>query len=40
MKDQKKPIKSFKDLEVYQNSYEAMLIVMKQIIPKLPEYEK
>jgi four helix bundle protein len=40
MRDQKKPIKSFKDLEVYQNSYKAMLIVMKQVIPKLPEYEK
>jgi four helix bundle protein len=40
MKEQTKPIKSFKDLEVYQNSYEAMLIVMKQVITKLPECEK
>jgi len=36
----KKPIKSFRDLEVYQNSYKAMLIVMKEVIPKLPESEK
>jgi hypothetical protein len=40
MSNQAKPIRSFKDLEVYQNSYKAMLIVMKQIVPKLPEAEK
>jgi four helix bundle protein len=34
------PIKSFKDLEVYQNTYKLMLIVMKEIIPKLPDSEK
>lgn len=39
MKD-KKPIKSFKDLDVYQNSYKAMLIVHKEILPKLPAHEK
>lgn len=33
-------IKSFKDLEVYQNTYKLMLIVIKEIIPKLPENEK
>jgi four helix bundle protein len=33
-------IKSFKDLEVYQNTYKIMLIVMKEILPKLPENEK
>lgn len=33
-------IRSFRDLEVYQNSYNAMLIVMKEIVPKLPEIEK
>jgi len=38
--NQKKPIKSFKDLEVYQNTYKAMLKVMKEIVPKLPELEK
>jgi len=27
-------------LEVYRNSYQAMLIVMKEILPKLPENEK
>jgi len=38
--NRKKPITSFRDLEVYQNTYEAMLIVMKEILPKLPESEK
>lgn len=36
----KNPIRSFRDLEVYQNTYKAMLIVMKMIIPKLPASEK
>lgn len=36
----KKPITSFRDLEVYQNSYKAMLQVMKRIIFKLPDSEK
>ncbi len=36
----KKPIRSFRDLDVYQNSYKAMLIVMREIAPKLPESEK
>ncbi|HQH19499.1 MAG TPA: four helix bundle protein, partial [Bacteroidales bacterium] len=31
---------SFKDLIVYQNTYEAMLKVMKEVIPKLPDCEK
>ena len=33
-------IKSFKNLEVYNNTYKLMLIVMKEIIPKLPNSEK
>ena len=33
-------IKSFKDLEVYRNTYQAMLAVMAKIIPKLPESER
>ncbi|MBI2442834.1 MAG: four helix bundle protein [Candidatus Levybacteria bacterium] len=33
-------IKSFRDLRVYQNTYQAMLIVMKEITPKLPDSEK
>ena len=37
---EKKPIKSYKDLDVYQNSYKGMLDVIKKIIPKLPESEK
>lgn len=36
----KTPIRSFKDLEVYQNSYKAMILVMKDIIPKLPDSER
>src|SRR3989344_5401456 len=35
-----KPIRSFKDLEVYQNSYKASILVAKKILPKLPESEK
>jgi four helix bundle protein len=36
----RKKIASFRDLEVYQMSYEAAIIVIKQIIPKLPREEK
>lgn len=35
-----KKIVSFKDLEVYRNSYDAMLIVFREILPKLPDSEK
>jgi len=35
-----KRITSFRDLEVYQNTYKAMIGVMKEIVPKLPEKEK
>ena len=37
---EKSRITSFKDLEVYNNTYSAMLTVMKEIVPKLPESEK
>jgi four helix bundle protein len=37
---EEKQITSFHDLKVYQNSYQDMLIVMKQIVPKIPEIEK
>lgn len=33
-------IVSFRDLEVFRNTYEAMLLGMREIIPKLPESEK
>lgn len=36
----KKPIRSFRDLDVYQNAYKAMLTVHKEILPKLPAKEK
>jgi four helix bundle protein len=38
--NEKPPIKSYKDLEVYKNSYDACLRVAREIIPKLPESEK
>lgn len=39
-KEEKKPITSFRDLEVYQNSYKACIEVMMKIISKLPASEK
>jgi len=33
-------IRSFKDLDVYQNSYRAMLVVYEKILPNLPPKEK
>lgn len=36
----KKPIRTFQDLDVYQNLYKAMLIVLKDIIPNLPKEER
>lgn len=36
----RRPIRSFRDLEVYRNTYQAMLVVMKEVVPKLPEREK
>jgi len=33
-------IKSFRDLNVYQEAYGAMLIVFKDLLPKLPASEK
>jgi four helix bundle protein len=38
--EEKKRITSFRDLEVYRNTYNAMLIVMKEIVPKLPDSER
>jgi four helix bundle protein len=35
-----KPIRSFRDLVVYQESYKAMLLIMREIVPKLPDSEK
>lgn len=39
MKD-KIPIRSFKDLDVYQNAYKGMLSVHHDVLPKLPASEK
>lgn len=38
--NEKKRITSFKDLIVYQNTYNSMLRVMKEICPKLSDSEK
>ena len=35
-----KPIKSFRDLNVFQGSYKAMIVVHKDVITKLPDSEK
>jgi four helix bundle protein len=37
---ERKPIKSFQDLEVYQNLYRAMKLVLIKVIPTLPKEEK
>ncbi|OGZ33778.1 MAG: hypothetical protein A2174_02055 [Candidatus Portnoybacteria bacterium RBG_13_41_18] len=36
----KKPIRSFRDLEVYQNTYKASILIATRILPKLPGNEK
>jgi hypothetical protein len=33
-------ITSFRDLEVYQNTYKACIEVMTKIIPEIPDFEK
>src|SRR5687768_6964989 len=38
--DTNKPITSFRDLQVYQNTYTAMLDVVNNVLQKLPESEK
>lgn len=38
--EDKKPIRSFRDLVVYQDSYSAMLTIANEILPYLPEHEK
>ena len=40
MDEVKKPIKSFHDLDVYQNTYDAMLSVFKYILQELPKEEE
>ena len=40
MSENKKPIKGFNDLDVYQSTYEAMLMVFKHILQKLPKEEE
>ena len=35
-----KKITSFRDLDVYQNTYKACIEMMIKIIPRIPEFEK
>lgn len=37
---QNKPIYNFRDLEVYQNSYGASVLIATRVLPKLPDNEK
>ena len=39
-KKYKKTIRSFRDLDVYQNTYEASVMIAKKILPELPLLEK
>lgn len=39
-KDNNKPIRTYLDLEVYQRLYKTMLVVAREIIPRLPKEEK
>lgn len=36
----KQPVRSFRDLEVYQNTYKACIVVAESLLPKLPSNEK
>ncbi len=38
--DARKPIQSFRDLDVYQRSYNAMLVVAQKVLNDLPNREK
>lgn len=40
MEGSQKSITSFRNLDVYNNSYNAMLIVAKEVLPRLPSSEK
>lgn len=38
--DKKASVKTYQDLNVYQNSYKGMLIIFKKILPILPKQEQ
>lgn len=40
MTDNTTPIRSFRDLMVYQNSYQGSILMAERILPKLPPREK
>lgn len=37
---ERRPIKSFRDLQIYQNLYNAMLLVLTKVTPTLPQEER
>ena len=37
---ERKPIKSFYDLEVYQQTYQAAVTIIKKVLPRLPKEER
>lgn len=39
-KEPKRTIRSFRDLDVYQNTFKASIVIAKHILPKLPADEK
>ncbi|MCL5970395.1 MAG: four helix bundle protein [Patescibacteria group bacterium] len=40
MENGRKPIKTFQDLEIYQNLYRAMTLVLTKVVPSLPKEER
>lgn len=40
MRNEKKVIKSYEDLDVFQNSYRGMLLVFRVVLPALPREER
>jgi len=40
MENNRGTIRTFQDLRAYQNLYKAMVLVLKEVVPKLPKEEK
>lgn len=38
--ENRQPIHSFRDLEIYQDTYKSAIIVASEVLPKLPDSEK
>lgn len=39
-KEKARPMKSYRDLDVYRSTYQASLTVLREIVPKLPKEER